>query len=304
MNSQQIEYFLSAVRHLNFTKAAGEFYTSQPTISRQIALLEAELGFELFKRDKGSLRLTAGGAIMAQELSKANKITRDAIARVELVTAGLEGEISIGYVSGTNTDLFVYPPTTEFTREYPAIRVTMESLQFSGLRNKLNSGELDIVYTFDFEIPSIQDILYVKCYTVIPIIAMSSAHPLAGKENLSPKDFCGETFLLPSSSESNQGRINTQNALRRLGIENAKLKNMNGTESMMFGVRSGAGVALVDTSMDFIFDNRYKYLQLQTGEEVSSHDIAAIWKRENLNPVIPIYIEVLKEYLRLSEQSS
>ena len=35
MTSQQIQYFLSAAKHLSFTKAAEEFYTSQPTISRQ-----------------------------------------------------------------------------------------------------------------------------------------------------------------------------------------------------------------------------------------------------------------------------
>ena len=90
MNSQQIEYFLSAAKHLNFTKAADEFYTSQPTVSRQIALLEEELGFELFKRDKGNLRLTIGGAIMAQELSRASQVITDAAARVGLMSEGLE----------------------------------------------------------------------------------------------------------------------------------------------------------------------------------------------------------------------
>jgi DNA-binding transcriptional LysR family regulator len=282
---------------LNFTKAADDFYTSQPTISRQIALLEDELGFSLFTRDKGNLRLTAGGAIMAQELSRSNQIIRDAIARVELVSDGLEGEISIGFVNGMNTDLYVYPPTARFTEEYPAIKVTVESMSFSGLRSKLATGELDVVFTFDFENPAINNALFMKCYTVSTIIAMSGSHPLASKEDLVPKDFSGQTFLLPRSLESQRGHNDVQEALKQFGVEQVKLKNMNGIESMLFGVRSGIGVALVDTSMELIIDKRYKYMKLPEGTEHSTLDIYAIWKIENLNPIMPLYVETLRGYL-------
>jgi len=301
VNSQQIEYFLSAAKHLNFTKAADEFYTSQPTISRQIALLEDELGFDLFTRDKGNLRLTVGGAIMAQELSKSNQIIRDAISRVELVSDGLEGEISVGFVNGTNTDLYVYPPTTRFTEEFPAIKVTVESMSFSGLRSKLASGELDVVFTFGFELPAIKNALFMKCHTVSTIIAMSNSHPLASKETLVPTDFSGQTFLLPRSIESQRGHTDVQDALRRFGIEHVKLKSMNGIESMLFGVRSGIGVAFVDTSMELIFDKRYRYMQLPEGTEHSTLDIFAVWKTDNLNPIMPLYIEMLREYLEITD---
>ena len=48
MNSQQITYFLEVVRQGSFTKAAQVLYTSQPSLSRQIARLEDEFGAELF----------------------------------------------------------------------------------------------------------------------------------------------------------------------------------------------------------------------------------------------------------------
>jgi len=296
VNSQQIEYFLSAARYLNFTKAADEHFTSQPTISRQIALLEDELGFELFKRDKGYLHLTVGGAIMAQEFARSNQIIRDAMARVEKVAGGLEGEISIGYVSGMNTDLYVYPPTIEFMVEYPAINVMMAAMSFSGLRSKLDSGDFDVIFTFNFELPSIQDVQCLNCYAVTAIIAMSSSHPLAAKENLTPQDFSGQTFLLPSPVES-VGHRDVKEILKHLGVENVKVKSMNGIESMFFGVRSGDGVTFVDSSMDLIYDNRYRYMQLPQEHEFSRLDIVAVWKKDNLNPIIPIYIELLKAHL-------
>jgi DNA-binding transcriptional LysR family regulator len=48
MTDYQIDYFLSAAKHRNFTRAAEEHFTSQPTVSRQVALLEEELGVTLF----------------------------------------------------------------------------------------------------------------------------------------------------------------------------------------------------------------------------------------------------------------
>jgi len=297
MNSQQIEYFLSAVKHLNFTKAADEFYTSQPTISRQIALLEDELGFELFIRDRGNLQLTAGGAIMAQELQRSNKIIHDAIARVEFVSDGREGEISIGYVSGMNTDLYVYPPTVDFMGKYPLINVMIESRSFSGLRKDLDSGEFDLIFTFDFELPTIQNASHIECYTVSTLIAMSSSHPLADKDIIIPQDFSGQTFLLPRPMDSNMGRSDVLEILKKLNITGVKLISMNGIESMLFSVRSGVGVALLDSSMELVFDNRYRYFLLPKEHVFSTLRIEAVWKKDNLNPIIPIYLEVLKESL-------
>ena len=299
MNSKQIEFFLSAAKHLSFTKAADEFYTSQPTVSRQVALLENELGFELFKRDRSNLRLTVGGAIMAQEFARSNQIIHDAVMRVELVSDGLEGEISIGYPSGLNTDLYVYPPTFEFTREYPAIKVDTEAVSFSGLRKNLDSGEFDIIFTFNFELPAIQNSLSMSCYSVTPIIVMSSTHPLAAKDNIKTQDFSGQTFILPSSVETHTGRSDILNILKELNISDVKLRSATGNESRLFGVRSGVGVAILDTSMELVFDSRYRYFELPKEYAFSTLHILAVWKKDNLNPIIPIYLEVLRESLKI-----
>ena len=50
MTSKQIECFLSVSESLNFTQSSKKLYSSQSTVSRQISLLEEELGFDLFVR--------------------------------------------------------------------------------------------------------------------------------------------------------------------------------------------------------------------------------------------------------------
>ena len=64
---RRIEYFLSVAKHLNFTKAARECFVAQAAISQQIKQFEEELGFKLFERGGGSVKLTPAGAIFARQ---------------------------------------------------------------------------------------------------------------------------------------------------------------------------------------------------------------------------------------------
>ena len=64
MTSLQVSYFLRVAESMSFSKAAEELYVSQPSVSRQVQLLEAELGHRLFDRSsKRKLRLTPAGAV-------------------------------------------------------------------------------------------------------------------------------------------------------------------------------------------------------------------------------------------------
>ena len=66
MNDEQMRCFLSAARNLSFTKAARELYLTQPTIARQIAALEQEVGTPLFVRQGRSLELTPAGKYLIE----------------------------------------------------------------------------------------------------------------------------------------------------------------------------------------------------------------------------------------------
>ena len=66
MNSFQAECFLALSKSLNFTQTAQEMYISQPTLSRNIAALEQEIGVQLLVRNTKSVELTAAGRHFAE----------------------------------------------------------------------------------------------------------------------------------------------------------------------------------------------------------------------------------------------
>lgn len=95
MELRVLNYFLVIARESNFTKAAEQLHITQPTLSRQIAQLEEELGAKLFVRSNHSIILTEAGMMLkrrAQELlSLADKTRKD----ISYIGQNLEGTLSI-----------------------------------------------------------------------------------------------------------------------------------------------------------------------------------------------------------------
>lgn len=297
MTSQQIEYFLSAAEHLSFTGAAEEFFTSQPTVSRQIAALEEELGFELFYRNGKQLRLTPGGVVMLAEFRKQRTALEGAVRQAEQLRSGFEGKLNIAYLTGLDTDFYVYPPTMEFSRHHPNVVVNMDSGSFSTLRNRLDSGEYDMVFTYGFELPFIRNCLSQHVYRCGAALIISSRHPLAARTKLTARDFYGQTLILPAVFDSRDRLQDMQRLLLRSfgcteeDFSRINIRMVDTLETKQFLVRSGAGIGITGTCMDYAYDSRYTLFPL-SGEAMEIH---AVWRKDNLNPAIPLYLQVLSE---------
>lgn len=72
MELRVLNYFLAIAREENFTKAAQQLHITQPTLSRQIARLEEELGVELFIRSNHNIILTEDGMILKRRQGAGN----------------------------------------------------------------------------------------------------------------------------------------------------------------------------------------------------------------------------------------
>ena len=117
-----LRVFESVARHQSFTAAAQELHITQGAVSHQIKALENWLGFKLFERQAGQLKLTGGAAVYADALGEAfSEIVR---ATQELVSTGNQRVLNVrGY-----TTFFTYwliPLLPKFQKEYPDIKVRL-----------------------------------------------------------------------------------------------------------------------------------------------------------------------------------
>ena len=143
MELRVLNYFLAVAREENFTKAAKQLHVTQPTLSRQIAQLEEELGVKLFQRSNHNIILTEDGMMLkrrAQEiLTLADRTKRDFLRK----EANLEGTIAIGSGEFLSTRILT-DCMAAFRTQHPLVRYELYSGHGGSVRERLDRGLLDV----------------------------------------------------------------------------------------------------------------------------------------------------------------
>lgn len=124
MELRTLRYFLAVAREENMTEAANVLHVTQPTLSRQIADLERELGVELFERTNRSCVLTSDGMRLrqrAEEIVLLMEQTEQELADREL---GIAGVIRIG-AGETKSIRLVLDVFAELHRSYPGVTIEL-----------------------------------------------------------------------------------------------------------------------------------------------------------------------------------
>ncbi|MCQ9369056.1 LysR family transcriptional regulator [Brevibacterium sp. 91QC2O2] len=143
MNISHLQTFLSIARLGNFTRAAEELVTTQPTITRQVAALERDLGAPLFERDHAGARLTEAGVEL---LPIATRMIADAdTARLTIAElAGLSrGRVRLGAPPTLCVSL-VAEVLAGFRTRHPGVDLEIMEAGSHVLSERLESGEVDL----------------------------------------------------------------------------------------------------------------------------------------------------------------
>ncbi len=176
MNLEQLGSFVEVARLGNFTRAAEQLHLTQPSLSRQIATLENDLGAELFHRARGGSRLTAAGESL---LPLARRMLADAdSARRELAElAGLQrGKVRLG-ATPTLCISLVAEVLSVFHAAHPNVELHLSEQGSRQLLDELEAGELDIAMITTSDSSSTQRLTVTPLLTEELVVVSSAAAP-------------------------------------------------------------------------------------------------------------------------------
>lgn len=143
MDIRQLEYFAEVAKHLSFTKAAASLHVSQPSISKAIQNIEAELGVPLFYRSSKQLELTdAGRAVLINAndvLFSFNNLRSELTDILNLQ----KGQIRIGIPPIIGAEFFSKYIST-YKEKYPYIEIHLTEVGTKMIRQGVEAGQLDI----------------------------------------------------------------------------------------------------------------------------------------------------------------
>lgn len=188
MKLHQLRYIWEVAHHdLNVTAAASDLYTSQPGISRQIRLLEDELGVEIFARSgKHLTRVTAAGQIILEKVGQILREVDSIKAVAEEYRNETRGTLSI---ATTHTQArYALPAILPVLRErYPEVSLSMRQGNTEQIGELASSGVVDFAIA-----PEVMDrypeLVMMPCYRWNRCVVVPQGHPLADRDALRFED--------------------------------------------------------------------------------------------------------------------
>jgi LysR family transcriptional regulator, cys regulon transcriptional activator len=195
MKLHQLRYLAAVAQNgLNITAAAQKLHTSQPGVSKQLKLLEDELGFQIFARDGRNLtQITPAGE---QVIERALRILRE-VHSIKSLSEELRdearGALSIGT---THTQArYVLPGVIKTFRErYPEIRLHLHQ----GTSEQI--AEMALLERIDFAIATgsqqlFADMVILPCYRWHRCVVVPRGHELAAVEKLTLKEIAEHPII-------------------------------------------------------------------------------------------------------------
>lgn len=295
MEIRVLRYFLAIVREENITKAAELLHITQPTLSRQIAQMEEDMGVKLFDRGTRKIVLTNEGLLLrrrAEEiLELVDKTERELAEQDEKV----EGTVSIG--CGDLAAVQMMPELIKkFCERYPAVNFDLYTATADHIKDRMDRGLTDIGLLL--EPINMEKYDYIRLNREEQWVAVIPPDsPLAKLEYITPEDLRGMPLILPR-------RLNVQSELARwFGDEFEKLNvvftsNLPSNSSIM--VHHGLACSLIIQGSISFWDKE-KIVYRPLSPRLTATSVLA-WKRKQpFGLAAEKFIKYMKENLHTGQ---
>ena len=243
MKLQQLRYIWEVARHdLNVSATAQALYTSQPGISKQIRLLEDELGVEIFERSgKHLTRVTpAGEAILA----RAGEILRTVEAIRQVAQECRNDQRGTLSIATTHTQArYALPPVIKaFMERYPEVSLHMHQ------GTPVQIAEMAAAGTADFAIATeamehFDDLVMMPCYRWNRCVVVPRGHPLAALKQLRLEDVARHPIVTYVFGFTGRSRLDE--AFREKGLTPRVVFTATDADVIKTYVRLGLGIGIV-----------------------------------------------------------
>lgn len=272
IETRLLHYFLMVAKERNITSAAKALHITQPTLSRQMALLEQELGTALFLRDSRPLALTNEGLLLRRRAEEILELVEKTEAEISAQEEQVAGTLSIGCGEVASAKLLA-DILAEFSQQYPQICFDVYTANANQIKQRMENGLTDLglllepvdIERYDYIRMPVQE----RWAALVP-----SGVPLARRGKVTPADLEGIPVIMPSRQKVKD------EVASWFGSYYEKLKiigtsNLSTNAALM--VRAGLGYAfIIEGGLPFLDQSEVTMLPLSP--ELAATTVLA-WKR-------------------------
>lgn len=273
MELRLLEYFLAVAREENINKAAEIIHVSQPTLSRQLAQLEEDVGVQLFIRGNKGVTLTEEGLLLRRRAEEIMELVDKTSAELLQQDLLVVGKLTIGWGEIASVETLA-KLLYKFMEKYPAVTLDAVAANADVIKDGIDQGIIDaglLLEPIDMEKYD---------YVRLPdkerwVVVLRADDALAKKDRVTAKELAGRKLILPR-------RLSVQSELASwFGKDFKKLNsrvssNLSTNCSVM--VYSGMGIGIViEGSLPYLDTN--KIVTRPLCPELTAASVFA-WKRQ------------------------
>ncbi len=272
VETRLLHYFLTVARERNITNAAKALHITQPTLSRQMALLEDEIGAKLFLRDSRPLSLTDEGLLLRRRAEEILELIKKTETELTAQEAQVEGTVSIGCGELASVKLLT-ELIADFSQRYPRVVFDVYTANADQIKRRMDDGLTDVGLLL--EPVDLERYEYIR----MPVkerwaAVMPAGVPLAKREYVTANELAAIPVIMPSRRKVHDEVANWFGSfyeqLQVIGVS-----NLSTNAAMM--VRAGLGYALIiEGALPFLEQSEVRMVPLYP--ELTATSVLA-WKR-------------------------
>ena len=240
MDLRQLEIIRAIADSGSFTAAGAKLHVSQSAISRQILLLEDELGEPVFHRIGRRIRITPAGESLLQLSHRVFQDLQDTVSAISDKQESLNGAMRL--VGGMTVCLYVFPALlAEMRRVHPHLdlKITVGTAERSIAMLRSGAGDLGLI-TLPVEAA---DLVSVPVLEEELLLVTYPTHPLAKKKVITPADLSRQHFIVFETGSITRKLVEEFFAQERIKPE--IVMETENVEIIKAMVRSGLGIGIV-----------------------------------------------------------
>ncbi|HYI15411.1 MAG TPA: LysR family transcriptional regulator [Thermomicrobiales bacterium] len=282
---RQLRYFVAVAEELHFGRAAERVGIAQPPLSQQIQRLEAELGVQLFIRNRRRVQLSEPGRVFLDEARATLQQAERAVEAVRRAGRGEAGRLRVGFVGSATFD--VMPSILRRFREhYPAVELTLSELSTAQQVAALRDRQIDIGF---IRPPFLANDLELEIIARESLVAvLPPGHRLAGNAPIRLADLAGEPFVLFPHSFGPGLHAQIVGACQRAGFNPLIAQEAIALPTIVSLVSVGIGVSLLPASIQHLPWDGVSYRPL--ADDSLQIELAIAWRRDDGSPVVRAFL--------------
>lgn len=250
MDVRQLNYFLAIAKEEQITRAAQALHMEQPPLSRQLKLMEEELGVTLFDRNGKQMKLTQAGEVLQRRAESLLHDLNEAVKEVKDIENGLQGTLSVGSVFSCISLLPL--KIGEFRQKYPRVAFKILEGDHVTLAEYLEHRNIELVITrLPFESNYDSGKYAIKRLPSDPFVAVVprqwNCFPL--RHSISMKDLADLQLLAVKSDKTIRLHEKIVNECRRFGFEPNMTCECSSVAIIIALVVAGIGATILPKSV-------------------------------------------------------